>query len=66
MDKFTSWEAQGLKEFFQCPEITDLVIPVAKIVSKNLLNPQTNSGKHVQILEHTIWTGIVLKFSSNQ
>lgn len=46
MDKFTDWELQGLKEFFNCPEIVDLVIPVAKIVSKYLLNPQSNSGKY--------------------
>lgn len=51
MDKFQSWETQGLQEFFNCTEIADLVISVAKIVSKNLLNPQSISGKYVQSLK---------------
>lgn len=44
-EKFANWEIQGLRDFFKCKEIVDLVIPVARIVSKNLLNPQSIPGE---------------------
>lgn len=44
MDKFTNWERQGLWDLFSSPAARDTVIPVAKIISKNMLNPKTNTG----------------------
>lgn len=45
MENFTNWEKRGLREFFNSAEMTALAIPVAKIVSKNMLSPQTQSGE---------------------
>lgn len=44
MEKFTNWEKHGLMDLFNSEAAADIVIPIAKIVSKNMLNPQTNSG----------------------
>lgn len=45
MENFTNWEKRGVKEFFNSAEMAALVIPVAKTVSKNMLSPQTTSGR---------------------
>lgn len=44
MDKFTNWERQGLRDFFSSAAASDTVIPVVKIISKNMLRPQTHTG----------------------
>lgn len=44
MGNFTNWEKIGLRDLFNSEAAADIVIPVAKIVSKNMLNPQTNAG----------------------
>lgn len=44
MEKFRNWEEHGLKDLFNSEAVADTAIPIAKIVSKNMLNPQTNSG----------------------
>lgn len=52
MEKFKNWEKHGLKDLFNSEAVADSAIPIAKIVSKNMLNPQTNSGAALIILFH--------------
>lgn len=44
MGRFENWEKHGVKDFFQSEVAADVAISVAKIVSKNMLNPQTIAG----------------------
>ncbi|XP_031631866.1 uncharacterized protein C3orf38 homolog [Contarinia nasturtii] len=65
MNKFANWERLGLINFFNSEAAADTAIPVAKIVSKNMLQtPQTNSEAIDVILLHSSSTESILNRKS--
>lgn len=44
MDRYKIWEKQGIKDLFNSEELQDAALGIAKIVSKNMIVPQTTSG----------------------
>lgn len=49
MDKFTNWEERGLRDLFNSEYMDNVIIEIAKIVSKNLIVPQIKSGFKMHI-----------------
>lgn len=47
MSEFADWEKIGIKNFFVAQPTQELVITLAKIVSKNILTPQDLNGESV-------------------
>lgn len=45
MSKLKNWEILGIKDLFHEQPFKEVAIAVAKIVSKNMLTPQTHSGE---------------------
>lgn len=45
MSEFVSWENYGFRDFFDSQPTSDLVKALAKIISKNMLAPECQSGK---------------------
>lgn len=44
MEKFSDWEKQGLSDLLKSELFQESTFSIAKIVSKNMLTPQTVSG----------------------
>lgn len=45
MEKFADWEKHGLYDLLNSEYVRESTISIAKIVSKNMLQPETVAGK---------------------
>lgn len=52
MEKFQNWEVLGIKDFFSDEQVYEVLISVAKIVSKKMLTPHTSAGTSIFIVRN--------------